>query len=330
MKEDGKAKNGSNKLSLSPFSLFLVTASHSEPGSRRENLRNKGFSMHNRLQRIRLSIFSASVILIMLLVGFSGMAQTDAEKAAANPVANKIALEYQSTFQFDYGREEKTGYVGVFQPVIPFSLGPINFINRPMLSIIASPEVTLGEDGTIPGLPTPPIGQPGEIIKASGVGDFTYQLFMSPAKPGKIIWGLGPMLTFPTASDPQLGNGKYAMGPAGVLLAQPGSTTLGLLVGNSWSYTGDSERTDTSQFMMQYFITQGLGGGWSVGTQPFMSANWKAEDKKWLVPIGGGINKLFSGSVPIQIKVHFYWHAVRPDSASNWTMMITVQPVILM
>jgi hypothetical protein len=286
--------------------------------------------MHNRFLRRRFSIFLVSAILIIILVGLSGMAQSEAEKAAANPVANKIALEYQSTFQFDYGKEEKTGYVGVFQPVIPFSLGPINFINRPMLSIIASPEVTLGEDGTIPGLPTPPIGQPGEILKASGVGDFTYQLFMSPAKPGKIIWGLGPMLTFPTASAPQLGNGKYAMGPAGVLLAQPGSMTLGLLVGNSWSYAGDPERSDTSQFMMQYFITQGLGGGWSVGTQPLMSANWKAKDDAWLVPVGGGINKLFSGKVPIQVKVHFYWHVVRPDSASNWTMMITIQPVILL
>ena len=129
-----------------------------------------------------------------LSIGFlfssAAQAQTDAEKAAANPVAKKISLEYQSTFQFDYGDEEKTGYTGVFQPVIPFSVGPVNFINRPMLPVIALPEVTLSDDGTIPGLPVPPVGQPGERVSKTGIGDFTYQLFLSPAKPGKIIWGV--------------------------------------------------------------------------------------------------------------------------------------------
>ena len=86
---------------------------------------------------------------------FSASGQTEAERAAANPVANKISLEYQSTFQFDYGEEEKTGYVGVFQPVLPVIVGPVNFISRPIIPIIALPEVTLGPDGTIPGLPFP-------------------------------------------------------------------------------------------------------------------------------------------------------------------------------
>ena len=44
----------------------------------------------------------------------SGWTQTEAERAAKNPVAKKIALEYQSTFQFHYGNEKKTGYVGLF------------------------------------------------------------------------------------------------------------------------------------------------------------------------------------------------------------------------
>ena len=271
-----------------------------------------------------------AVLAVSALLLRTGMAQSDAEKAAKNPVAKKISLEYQSTFQFNYGKEEKTGYVGMFQPVMPFTLGPINFINRPMLSIIALPEVTVGDDGTIPGLPTPPVGQPGEILKTSGIGDFTYQLFLSPAKPGGIIWGLGPALTFPTASDPLLGNGKYAMGPAGVLLAQPGSMTVGLLMMNSWSYAGDSERSDTNQFMMQYFIDYGLGGGWALATSPLITANWRSKGKKWMVPVGGGVNRMFKGSVPIQLKLPFYWNASRPDTASNWTMMISVQPVILL
>lgn len=67
---------------------------------------------------MRISRAFVSATLITLLSGLCGMAQSDAEKEAANPVAKKISLEYQSTFQFDYGEEEKTGYLGVSQPVI--------------------------------------------------------------------------------------------------------------------------------------------------------------------------------------------------------------------
>jgi len=260
----------------------------------------------------------------------AGWAQTEAEKAANNPVAKKIALEYQNVFQFDYGIEEKTGYVGTFQPVIPFTVGPVNFINRPIISIIAPPEVTLSGDGTIPGLPFPPIGKPGDVVKTSGLGDIIYQLFLSPAKPGKVIWGIGPALTFPTASNPTLGNEKYAAGPAIVVLAQPGRTTLGVVAMNSWSYAGKSDRQDTNQFSLQYFIDYGLGGGWSLATSPMMTANWKAKGKRWLVPVGGGINKMFKGKVPVQLKFHAYWHAAKPDSSSNWQLMIAIQPVILL
>lgn len=54
------------------------------------------------------------------------------------------------------------------------------------------------------------------LIKGiGGLGDFTYQLFISPANPGNIIWDVGPALTFPTATDPLLGNEIFAAGPAG-------------------------------------------------------------------------------------------------------------------
>ena len=256
--------------------------------------------------------------------------QTEAEKAASNPVAKKISLEYQSVFQFDFGEEEKTGYVGMFQPVLPKTIGPINFISRPLIPIIALPEVTLGPDGTIPGLPFPPVGQPGQQVKKSGLGDIGYQLFLSPAKPGKIIWGVGPFLTFPTASHPTLGNEKWAAGPAAVVLAQPGKATVGVLAANTWSYAGASDRAATNQFMLQYFANYALGNGWAIATQPMMTANWRAQENRWLVPVGGGINKVFKGKVPVAVKLHAYWHAARPDSASNWQLMFSVQPVILL
>ena len=40
------------------------------------------------------------------------------------------------------------------------------------------------------------------------MGDWNYSMFVSPAKPGSVIWGIGPSITFPTATDGQLGSRK--------------------------------------------------------------------------------------------------------------------------
>ena len=41
-------------------------------------------------------------------------------------------------------------------------------------------------------------------------------LFFSPAKPGAVIWGVGPTFTIPTATDSKLGSGKFSLGPTAV------------------------------------------------------------------------------------------------------------------
>ena len=37
--------------------------------------------------------------------------------------------------------------------------------------------------------------------------------FLSPAKPHKLIWGVGPTFVIPTATADQLGQGKFSLGP---------------------------------------------------------------------------------------------------------------------
>ena len=52
-----------------------------------------------------------------------------------------------------------------------------------------------------------------------GLGDIVYQGFFTPAKSGKVTWGVGPVLTFPTATDIRLGAGKWSAGPAAIVVA---------------------------------------------------------------------------------------------------------------
>ena len=55
---------------------------------------------------------------------------------------------------------------------------------------------------------------------------------------GELIWGVGPLFTLPTATDKQLGAGKFSMGPAAVALTMQGPWVFGALVNNQWSVAG--------------------------------------------------------------------------------------------
>jgi len=119
----------------------------------------------------------------------------------------------------------------------------VNLINRFILPVIYQEERFEGEGSEF------------------GLGDFTYQAFFSPAKPGKIIWGVGPALVFPTNTDDRLGADNWSAGPAAVALAKPGHWLFGALVQNVWSYAGDNDALDMRFFSFQYFINYNFESG---------------------------------------------------------------------
>src|SRR5215469_10465724 len=142
-------------------------------------------------------------------------------KAAQNPVASLISVPFQNNNNFNIGPYDRTQDVLNIQPVIPIKLSDQwNLITRTILPIVWQPYSSA------------PTG--GEY----GLGDLNPSLFLSPGKPGKLIWGIGPALVIPTATNTILGQGKFSIGPGIVLLTQPGHWTLGVLVNNVWSVAG--------------------------------------------------------------------------------------------
>jgi len=243
----------------------------------------------------------------------SGQAQDsdDLRAKAQNPIGSLISLPFDNTL--DFGAPDGSAYFLSIQPVIPFTLGNWNLVNRVIAPLISV-------SGLIEGTPAIPEGVPGGRV--FGLGDINYSLFLSPANPGKVIWGLGPSLTFPTATDDQLGSEKWSAGPAVVVLAQPQPWSLGVLVGNLWSFAGDSDRRNVNQFILQPFINYNLAQGWFLTTDPIITANWNADaDNRWTVPLGGGIGKQFVlGKQPMNAKLQVHYNAVRPDNAPDWAL----------
>jgi len=231
-------------------------------------------------------------------------------KAAQNPVASLISVPVQNNDSFGVGPDDRTQNVLNIQPVIPLRVSENwNLITRIITPIIYQPTVSQ------------PINQ-----GASGFGDLNPSFFLSPAKPGKLIWGAGPTIVLPTATNPVLGQGKWSLGPSFVALAQPGKWTLGGLVNNVWSYAGQSHRPDVNQMTLQYFINYNLNKGYYITWQPTLTANWEANNGgRWLVPVGGGIGRIMKlGFQPVNLTAQFYANAVHPPGAAPWSMRLQI------
>lgn len=234
-----------------------------------------------------------------------------------NPIGSIYSVPIETTWDFGAPNGQAT-FISV-QPVIPISLSENwNLVNRTIIPFIDAP-------GGIQGRPGNP--EPVQGPRTFGLGDINSSFFFSPAKPGKFVWGAGPILGFRTASDPVLGSGKWTAGPTVVVLTQPKPWTLGVLAGNVWSYAGSSDRANVNQMFLQYFINCNLGSGWYLTTPPMMTANWNADSNaRWTIPVGGGAGKLFKiGKLPIRTQVQAFYNVERPDGAPDWSLKWTLQ-----
>ena len=230
------------------------------------------------------------------------------QKATQNPVANLISVPLQDNMNFNVGPYNGTQNVLNIQPVIPMHLTPDwNLINRIILPVVWQPYT-----GSNPA---------NASLGTFGLGDLNPTLFLSPAHPGKIIWGVGPAFVFPTATDSTLGQGKWSIGPSFVVLAQPGHWSLGLLANNVWSFAGESNRPTVNQFLAQYFVNYNLSGGWYLTSAPIITANWAAPQAKnvWTVPFGAGVGKITKvGFQPINFQISAYGNVAHPAGTSPW------------
>jgi hypothetical protein len=242
-------------------------------------------------------------------------------KATQNPVASLISVPLQNNSNFGVGPYNRTQDIFNIQPVIPEPLGQHwMLITRIIQPIVWQPDSTQNAGGQM------------------GIGDMNPTFFLSPAKPGKIIWGVGPAMVFPTATSSLLGQGKLSFGPSVVTLVQPGKWTLGALVNNVWSVAGSSHRPSVNQMTLQSFVNYNLPRGWYLTSSPILVANWNNQANgdaadgddttaggRWTIPYGGGAGRIMRlGFQPVNISAAFYGNAVHPPGASPWGMRLQI------
>ena len=193
--------------------------------------------------------FRWMLILAAGLMGVSGSAfgdDTEAlAKAAQNPIANMISLPFQNNTTLNAGPEKQTQNVLNIQPVLPVKLDKDwNLITRTILPVISQPPFAPDQD------------------RVNGIGDTQVELFVSPGQPGKLIWGVGPILQIPTNSNAALGTKKWGIGPAAVLLTSEGHWLYGVVANNVWSFAGPDDAPPINQMLVQPFVNYNFAGGW--------------------------------------------------------------------
>jgi hypothetical protein len=232
-------------------------------------------------------------------------------KQAQNPVASLISVPFQNNLNFGVGPKDGDQNVLDIQPVIPIKLtDDWNLITRTIVPVIYEPFIS------------PTIGD------TTGIGDTQLALYFSPAKPtNSIIWGVGPAVSFPTASEHFLGQGKFSAGLSAVILTIQGPWLIGVLTTDVTSVAGENDRKDVHQFLLEPFINYNFPRGWYVTSSPIITADWKQpETNRWTVPVGGGGGRVFHiGKQALNCYVQAFDNVVHAHEAGNWTLRVQVQ-----
>jgi hypothetical protein len=229
-------------------------------------------------------------------------------RKAQNPVSNLISFPIQYNANLGVGPSDKTTQLVNLQPVVPLQLSDKwSLINRAIVPI-----------SYVPNSVFPPGFASGAEL---GFGDTTYQGFFAPSrKPGQLIWGAGPVVTFPTATADKLGTGKWLAGVSAAGLTMKGKWVMGALATQQWSVAGNSARPDVSLGTVQPFVVKNMNDGWYVLSAPTVSANWEApSDERWTVPIGAGFGRIFAiGDQKVNLSLAGYRNVVKPTNAADW------------
>jgi len=223
---------------------------------------------------------------------------TELAKAAQNPVADMNSIPVQFNWTSGGALGDETQSVINVQPVLPLPLDDDwNLIARTVVPLV-----------NLPG--------PG-IDRIKGIADIQEQLYLTPRKAMGVTYGFGPIISLPTATNPALETGQFALGPTFVILKIGKRWVYGAVANQLWRIAGSTSTEKINSFFMQPFINYNLKRGWAISTSPAITADWNAPSgQEWTVPLGMGVSKItMIGKQPMNVLLQYYHNVTRPDNA---------------
>jgi hypothetical protein len=227
-----------------------------------------------------------------------GWSPQELAKDKANPFTKTINIQLNAVTGFGIGPGHEVGEQFTVQPLIPLPLdNDWNLIVRPQVPVTYSPGPQ----------------------RRFGLGDIQTSFFLTPSRTTGLIWGAGPALQFPTATDNELGTGKWSAGPTGALIYNHGPWFAGILVTQFWSFAG-ARRTAVNQTSMEVQLNYSFESGWYIQTDPTITYDWSAVARQaFTLPVGFDIGKVVKiGGQNVSFQAGAYEAVKNPAGTAQW------------
>lgn len=229
----------------------------------------------------------------------SGM--NDLAKKLNNPIADLISIPFQFNYDEGFGPKDAGRMLLNIQPVIPFSISEDwNLITRTIIPVIYQDAPAQGLDSEF------------------GLGDVTQSFFFSPKFPvGGWIIGGGPVVLWPTGTEPELRNESFGLGPTIIALRQEHGWTCGALVNHLWSVTDSDDHDPINATFIQPFLAYTWPTATTISFNTEATYDW--HDSEWTIPLNLMLSQILKlGSQPISLQIGGRYYAESPGGGPEW------------
>lgn len=228
-------------------------------------------------------------------------------KKLSNPVADLISIPFQFNYEEGYGPNDAGRATLNIQPVIPITVSEDwNMIVRTIVPIIhqEAPSPTLSDE--------------------TGMGDILQSFFLSPKEPidGWII-GAGPVVLWPTGTEPSLRSESFGLGPTAVALRQDSGWTYGALANHVWSVTNSNDHEQVNATFIQPFLSFTWPSATTVGANVESTYDWNTSE--WNLPAALTVSQIFTiGGKPVQFTLGGRYFLDSPEGGAEWGVRFVI------
>jgi hypothetical protein len=247
------------------------------------------------------------IALLLLPLAALAADPQELELKLQNPIATLVHVPFQANYDCCYGASNGQLWYLNIEPIVPFRLTENwNLITRSIVPVKRSESLSADSGSEV------------------GLGDIKQEFFFSPVSGPDLIWGVGPILLYPTATTGAFAAKRWAAGPTAALIREKSGWTSGFLAYHLWSFAAAGrEGKPVNRTYVEPFLAYTMPGANSVRIDAEATYDWLAH--QWSVPLNLTASHVFQiggRDIRVQTGPRYYVETVR--NGPRWGGRLTI------